>query len=81
VTVATTAIEPAPLVHHFRQVLLWPLGYFLVVLIPTIALTGYSILKSKRLADFLEALADERLEARRKLGVLADVWRRRHSRR
>jgi len=53
------------------------LGYFFLVLIPTIALTVYSIMKSKRLADFLEALADERLSARGKLGAFADVWRRR----
>jgi hypothetical protein len=50
------------------------LGYFGLVLVPTIALTAYSILKSKRLADFLEALADERLSARTKLGALAKVW-------
>ena len=53
------------------------LVYFFIVLIPTIALTGYSIMKSKRLADFLEALADERLSARGKLGAFVDVWRRR----
>ncbi len=52
------------------------LAYFAVVLVPTIALTAYSIVKSRRLADFLEALADERLSARRKLGALVDVWRR-----
>ena len=53
------------------------LGHFTLVLVPTVALTAYSILKSKRLSDFLEALADERLPAKRKLGALADVWRRR----
>ena len=53
------------------------LGYFAVVLVPTIVLTGYSIMKSKRLSDFLEALADERMSTRRKLGTFVDVWRRR----
>jgi hypothetical protein len=55
------------------------LGYFVVVLVPTTAITAYSIARSKRLADFLEALADERLPGRGKLGALADVWRRRRS--
>jgi len=48
---------------------------FLVVFVPTIALTFYTITKSKRLADFLDALSDERLPARAKLGALAAVWR------
>jgi hypothetical protein len=53
--------------------------YFIAVLIPTIALTLYTIVKSKRLSDFLEALSDERLPARAKLRSLLDVWRRRGS--
>jgi CorA-like Mg2+ transporter protein len=52
------------------------LGYFVVVLVPTTAITAFSILRSKRLADFLETLADERLPGRKKLGAFADVWRR-----
>jgi hypothetical protein len=52
------------------------LGSFIVVLLPTTAITAYSILRSKRLADLLEALADERLPGRSKLSALADVWRR-----
>ncbi|HEY1328413.1 MAG TPA: CorA family divalent cation transporter [Casimicrobiaceae bacterium] len=51
--------------------------YFLAVLIPTIVLTFYTIVKSKRLSDFLEALSDERLPARAKLGSFLDVFRRR----
>jgi hypothetical protein len=46
------------------------------VLVPTTAITAFSILRSKRLADFLETLADERLPGRKKLGAFADVWRR-----
>jgi hypothetical protein len=52
-------------------------AFFIAVLVPTIAITGYSILKSKRLADFLEALADERLPGRAKLRAFTDIWRRR----
>jgi hypothetical protein len=53
------------------------LAYFGLVLVPTIALTAYSIVKSKRLADFLEALSDERLPAGAKLRALGAVWARR----
>jgi hypothetical protein len=60
--------------------LLAKVGYFAVVLVPTVAITAYSILKSKRLADFLEALADERLSSRKKLGAFANVWGRRGAR-
>lgn len=49
--------------------------YFALVLIPTTWLTLYTIIKSKRLSDFLEALSDERLSARNKLGAFLAVWR------
>ena len=44
--------------------------YFALVFVPTLALTLYTILVSKRLSDFLEALSDERLPPRAKLAVL-----------
>ena len=50
--------------------------YFFVVLVPTTVLTFYTIVKSKRLSDFLEALSDERLPGRAKLASLAAVWKR-----
>ena len=55
----------------------WPkkLGYFLLVLIPTTAVTFYSILKSKRLSDLLEAVSDEKLPAAAKFRALLDVWK------
>ena len=52
------------------------IGWFFVVLIPTTVVTFYTIVKSKRLSDFLEALSDERLPAASKLQSLLDVWRR-----
>ena len=48
---------------------------FLAVLIPVTALTFYTIAKSKRLSDFLEALSDERLPASAKFRSLVDVFR------
>jgi hypothetical protein len=49
----------------------------IVVLIPSILLVFYGVAKSKVLSDFLEALADERLSWRGKLGVLFRVWGKR----
>ncbi|MBG9389965.1 hypothetical protein I5803_18180 [Caenimonas sp. DR4.4] len=51
------------------------LVYFLAVFIPTIWLTFYTMAKSKRLSDFLDALSDERLSVWQKTKVLAAVWR------
>lgn len=50
-------------------------AFFLAVFVPTIALTFYTIVKSKRLADFLDALSDEHLPVRAKLRALLAVWR------
>ena len=52
-------------------------AYFMVVLIPTIGLTFYAVLKSRRLSDFLETLADERQLARDKFVAFVNVWKRR----
>ncbi|HVN35784.1 MAG TPA: CorA family divalent cation transporter [Casimicrobiaceae bacterium] len=40
------------------------------------ALLFYTLIKSKRLSDFLEAISDERLPARSKLQSLLNVWRK-----
>ena len=48
---------------------------FAVVFLFSALLTGFAILKSKRLSDFLEALSDERLSPHDKLVTLLAVWR------
>ncbi len=45
------------------------------MLVPTAALTAFTIVKSKRLSDVLDALSDERLSLRGKLAALRDAWR------
>ena len=45
------------------------------VLVATAALTFYTIAKSKRLSDFLDAISDERLTTWSKLRSIALVWR------
>jgi hypothetical protein len=52
------------------------LAVFGVVFLATCALTFYTMAKSKRLSDFLDALSDERLSVWMKLKALAGVWRR-----
>jgi hypothetical protein len=51
--------------------------YFMIVFVPTIFLTFYTMAKSKGLSDFLDALSDERLTAWQKAKALAAVWRSR----
>jgi Mg2+ and Co2+ transporter CorA len=51
--------------------------YFVLVTIPVTLLVFYSVVKSKRLADFLETLSDERASSRAKLGALLNVWGKR----
>jgi hypothetical protein len=47
---------------------------FLVVFIPTIALTAYTVLISRRLATFMEALASERMTWREKKDAFRQIW-------
>ena len=49
---------------------------FGTVFVLTTSLTLYTMAKSKRLSDFLDALSDERLSVWMKLKALAAVWRR-----
>jgi len=57
---------------------LWQrLALFFAVFLPTLWLTLYTIIKSQRLSDFLDALANENLPARTKFGALLEVWRKR----
>jgi cell division protein FtsW (lipid II flippase) len=49
---------------------------FLLIFVPTIALTMYTIVKSKRLSDFLDLLSDERVSAWQKTKAFFAVWGR-----
>ena len=53
----------------------WRIVLFGIVSVATIALTFYTIAKSKRLSDFLDAISDERLTTWQKLRTLASVWK------
>jgi hypothetical protein len=51
--------------------------FFGLVAALAITLTVYTIVKASRLAEFLDALADERLRWRRKLRAFFEVWAKR----
>jgi Mg2+ and Co2+ transporter CorA len=48
--------------------------FFLAVLIPTVALTIYTLVKSRRLAEFMDALSDERVPRGQKFSALRRMW-------
>ena len=50
--------------------------YFALVFVVSTALTMYTMVKSKRLSDFLDAVSDVRLSGWTKVKALAAVWRR-----
>jgi hypothetical protein len=52
------------------------LGVFVLVFVLTMALTAYTMVKSKRLSDFLDVLSDERTSMWQKFKALALVWQK-----
>ena len=50
--------------------------FFVIVFVPVAFLTFYTIVKSRRLSDFLDVLSDEEVSARDKFKALLDVWRK-----
>ena len=71
----TTGFLGINLIAAADQPLLDKLLYFLICLIPITWVTFYSIVKSKRLSEFLDALSDERLPFKAKGLALLNVWR------
>lgn len=67
-------------VFDFTDESKWPwlarLVIFMIVFLPTMVLVLYTIMQSKVLSDFLEALPNERLHWQEKLGVLLKVGRK-----
>ena len=50
--------------------------FFVLIFVPTAFLTFYTIVKSRRLSDFLDVLSDEEVSAGDKFRALLDVWRK-----
>ena len=71
----TTGFLGMNLIAAADRPLLEKVLYFLLCMIPITWLTFYSVIKSKRLSEFLDALSDERLSLKAKAGALLNVWR------
>jgi hypothetical protein len=52
------------------------LAIFLGVFVPTLLLTFYTVAKSRRLSEVLDALSDEKISWGLRLRTLLAVWRR-----
>ena len=63
------------LLDESAQPLARRIGLFALTLLVVLALTAFSVVRSKRLADFLDALSDERVPWRGKFGSLRDALR------
>jgi hypothetical protein len=48
---------------------------FLAALIPSALITFYTVLKARRLANFLDSLANEKLGWKAKLSALSEIWK------
>jgi hypothetical protein len=72
----TTGYFGMNLLDETAEPLWYRVALFFGIIIPVILLTFYTMMKSKRLSDFLDALSDERLSLSAKLGALLDVWRK-----
>jgi hypothetical protein len=73
----TTGFLGMNLFNHADLPTLDRIVIFLLVFIPTTTLTLYTVIKSRRLAHFLDILAMEKVGWRAKLRALAAVWDRR----
>jgi hypothetical protein len=72
----TTGFLGMNLLAESESPMWWRVFLFGFVLVATLALTFYTIAKSKRLSDFLDAISDERLTIWQKVRTLAMVWQR-----
>jgi hypothetical protein len=56
------------------QPAMWRISVFIAVLVPTALLTLYTVMKSRRLSEFLDALSDDQVSWRSKWRALLRVW-------
>ena len=62
------------LISESERPLAWRIFAFVLILAATAAVTIVTIVKSKRLADFLDALSDERISWREKWRAFLRTW-------
>ncbi|MBC8118999.1 MAG: hypothetical protein H7X75_05420 [Burkholderiaceae bacterium] len=72
----TTGFIGMNVIHLTEVPLFEKISFFLIVFVPVAFLTFYTIVKSRRLSDFLDVLSDETVSPREKFIALLDVWRK-----
>ncbi len=70
----TTGFIGMNLFDWTQQPTWWRVAAFLAVFVPTAFLTLYTVVKSRRLSDFLDALSDETVSWGRRWRALMRVW-------
>jgi Mg2+ and Co2+ transporter CorA len=71
----TTGFLGMNLLAEAESPMWWRVVLFGIIFAATIALTLYTIVKSKRLSDLLDALSDERLSFWEKVRAVGLVWK------
>ena len=71
-----SAVTPPNIFADAEEPLLHRALFFIGALIGTGLLTAYAVIKSKRLADLLDALSDESLSPNQRLRAIFGSWRR-----
>jgi Mg2+ and Co2+ transporter CorA len=71
----TTGFLGMNLIAAAEEPLTLRIFYLLVTFFATMALTAYTLSKSRRFSDLLDALADERISLRNKWDAFLAVWR------
>ena len=72
----TTGFLGMNLLAESESPMWWRVVLFTLILLLTVVLTFYTIAKSKRLSDFLDAISDERLSTWQKVRAFGWVWKR-----
>jgi len=70
----TTGFLGMNLIDWSNESMWWRAAAFAAIFVPTTALTLYTIVKSRRLSDFLDALSDESVSWGRRWRALMRVW-------
>jgi hypothetical protein len=70
----TTGFIGMNLFDWTQQPVWWRMAAFFCVFVPTAFLTLYTVVKSRRLSDFLDALSDEKVTWGRRWRALMRVW-------
>lgn len=71
----TTGFLGMNLIDGTELPLAWRIGAFVAVFMPTFGLTLYTVMKSRRLSDFLDTLSDERAGWAQRRRAFFRVWR------